>query len=304
MKNALIMRRRSTTICPGLMAGAALLGGRSAAERRMGRYMRAPDDHPGGGFDFPDEVDSLDGVPERARFLYLKDEATGKFKYDDVSKLRSALEHEKAARRSAAQKAADAKKWEELGKTPEEIKELLEAQANAEEDRLKKAGDFDSLKAQLESNHAAELAKREERISALTKQIEKLMYSDQVKTVLADKDVEGNPTLLMGPLRDRVKIEEDSETGEFRMTVLNADGHPMLNSSNQPATLKDLALQFKSDENYAGAFKGVNQSGGGTPNKQGGGAPINGKKRGEMTTSEKTAFIREHGHDEYNKLPY
>ena len=129
------------------------------------------------------------------------------------------------------------------------------------------------------------------------------MYSDQVKTVLADKEVEGNPTLLMGPLRDRVKIEEDSETGEFRMTVLNADGHPMLNSSNQPASLKDLALQFKGNEDYAGAFKGVNQSGGGTPNKQGAGGAIHTKKRSEMTTTEKTNFVREHGPDEYNKLP-
>lgn len=304
MKNALIMRRRSTTIRPGLMAGAALLGGRTAAERATGRLMRAPDDHPGGGFDFPETVDSLDGVPERARPLYVKDEATGKFKYDDVSSLKSALEHEKQQRRSLAQKNGTLAKWEKLGKTPEEIEGMLQQQAEAEQQRLKDSGDFDALKAQLETNHQSALAAKDERIGKLTKQIEKLLYSDQIKTVLSDKDVEGNPVLLMGPLRDRVKIEEDSETGEFRMTVLNADGHPMLNSSNQPATLKDLALQFKSDENYAGAFKGVNQSGGGTPNKSGGGAPINGKKRSEMSTTEKAAFVREHGADEYNKLPY
>lgn len=303
MKNALIMRRRSTTIRPGLMAGAALLGGRSAVERRMGRYMRAPDDHEPAPFAFPETVDTLDGVPERARPLYVKDEATGKFKYDDVSSLKSALEHEKQQRRSLAQKNGTLAKWEKLGKTPEEIEEMLTKQAEAEQQRLVDEGDFKSLKEQLEANHAAEITKREERINGLTKQIEKLMYSDQVKTVLADKDIEGNPTLLMAPLRDRVKIEEDSESGEFRLTVLNADGHPMLNSSNQPATLKDLALQFKGDENYAGAFKGVNQSGGGTPNKQGGGAPINGKKRGEMTTSEKTAYIREHGAEAYEQLP-
>lgn len=304
MKNALIMRRRSTTIRPALMAGAALLGGRTATERRMGRYLRDPEDHPPASFAFPETVDTLDSVPERARPLYVKDEATGKFKYDDISGLKSAFEHEKTARRSAAQKAAAAAKWEKLGKTPEEIQELLDAQAAAEEARLTEAGDFKSLKEQLEANHAAELGKRDERVTKLTKQIEKLMYSDQVKTVLADKEVEGNPTLLMGPLRDRVKIEEDSESGEFRMTVLNADGHPMLNASNQPATLKDLALQFKGDENYAGAFKGVNQSGGGTSNKSGSGAPINSKKRGEMTTTEKADFVREHGADEYNKLPY
>lgn len=304
MKNALIMRRRSTTIRPGLMAGAAPLGGRSAAERATGRLMRAPDDHSGGGFDFPETVDNLDGVPERARPLYVKDEATGKFKYDDVSSLKSALEHEKQQRRSLAQKNGTLAKWEKLGKTPEEIEEMLTQQAEAEQQRLRDSGDFDAIKKQLEDNHATAIAGKDERIGKLTKQIEKLLYSDQVKTVLADKDVEGNPVLLMGPLRDRVKIEEDSDSGEFRMTILNADGHPMLNSSNQPATLKDLALQFKGDENYAGAFKGVNQSGGGTPNKQGGGAPINGKKRSEMSTAEKTAFVRDHGADEYNKLPY
>jgi hypothetical protein len=80
----------------------------------------------------------------------------------------------------------------------------------------------------------------------------------------------------------------------------------MLNGENKPATLKDLFLEMKGKPEYAGAFKGVNNSGGGAPpNGSGGkgGAPEGQKKRSEMSNLEKVTYIRQHGQAEYEKLP-
>lgn len=312
--------RKSTFL--GGASGAALLGPMSATERRMGRYMRGPGDgdHPSGGggggstptptptpsasggFDFPDELDSLDNVPERARPLYVKDESSGKFKIDDLSGLRGALQHEKERRKTLAGENANLKKFKDLGKSPEEIQELLQREADAEEKRLKDEGDFESLKSQLQKNHADELEAKDKRISSLTKQIEKLMVTDNARAVLSEEDIQGNPTLLMPAIRDRVEVKENDE-GDFLLVVKRPDGTPMLNTSNEPASIRDLALELRGNSEYSGAFKGVNQSGGGAPNKSGGGAPSGNLSRSKMSVREKTAYIREHGQEAYMNLP-
>lgn len=285
------------------------LGGRpstfSAAERRMGRLMREgehPNDPPR-GFDFPDSVDSLDGVPAKAKPLYKKDEATGRFVYDDITGLKNALEHEKREKGTLKGQLSQLSAFKELGITADEARELLEQRRTAEEQRLIDAGDFKSLKEQMEANHAASLADKDAVISRYKKFIEKTLVSDNARAVLASDDIKGNATLLLPVIRDRVEVAESD--GEFQLVVKRPDGTPMLNEANGPATLKDLFMELRKAPEYADAFKGVNQSGGGAPNNPlGGGAPNGSLVRGKMSVKEKTAYISANGQEAYNNLPY
>ena len=261
---------------------------------------RLPATFEGEVFAFPDVVDSLDAVPERARGLYTAD--GDKFKYTDTGGLRNSLQSARNERDAARREAASAEAWKKLGKTPEEIEALLEKERTAEEEKARAEGNWDSLKTQMEDNHNTALAEKDKRINKLENTLKGTLIDSGLKSALADPEVEGNPLYLLPHLRGRVKFEETDEG--FTTVVLREDGSPMLNGQNLPATLKDLALEFRSDEKWASAFKGLNQSGGGaTGGNQGGGAGGGTKKRSEMSVHEKVAYIQANGQAKYEQLP-
>lgn len=251
-------------------------------------------------FAFPDTLDSLDGVPERARGLYT--EKDGKFVYTDTGALRNSLTNARNERDAAKRDAATAAALKALGKTPEEIQALIDAAAAAAEEEHTKKGNWEALKKQMEDNHNAALSEKDKKIAKLQGSLEKALIHDSARAALSDEEVGGNPLFLLPAIDGRVKLEE-TDNG-FKTVVLREDGTPQLNADNNPATLKDLFLEFKAKPDWANAFKGSGQSGGGAPNQQksGGGAP-NGKKRSEMSNSEKTAFIKEFGSEKYLALP-
>jgi hypothetical protein len=303
------------------LMGSASIGGMTAAERQMGRYMRAPDGHEGDGggaggagggsggggtgtgtIDLPDTLDTLDTLPAKLRPLYIKDDVTGKFNLDDVGSLRNAVGHIKNENKSLKGKMSQFKELENLGLSPDQIKQMAADRQSAEEKRLKDEGDFNALKQQLEENFNKEKNGWQGREQKLVGTISKILVDDAARAVLTDPSVDGNPTLLLPLIRDRVKVTETDDG--FGLQVLRPDGAPMLNPQNEPATLKDLFLEMKAKPEYAGAFRGVNQSGSGAPNGQGGdGGAIGSKKRSEMSTPEKVAFIAKNGQDAYFKLP-
>ncbi|MFG5778030.1 hypothetical protein ACFIQF_13230 [Comamonas sp. J-3] len=90
-------------------------------------------------------VDSLDSVPENVRDLYK--EVDGKFRldlegYEDPAGLKSALDKERLAAKEAGKQA---KAWSALGKTPEEIQELLQRLETDEDAKLIAAGKMDEV---------------------------------------------------------------------------------------------------------------------------------------------------------------
>lgn len=83
-------------------------------------------------------VDSLEAVDETYHDLYEPDGDRFKLKVEgieDTSGLKSALQKERKEREAREKQA---KAWERLGKSPEEIEELLEAQARADEAKAEK----------------------------------------------------------------------------------------------------------------------------------------------------------------------
>lgn len=264
----------------------------------MARMPRTNDD-----FAFPDVVDDINTVPERARGLY--EEKEGKFKYVGVDGLKSALTGTRAERDNAARDARAAAQYKALGKTPEEIKALMDAAAAAQEEKDRAEGNWDVLKQQMTDNHNNAIAEKDKRIKKLETSLERSEIDSGLQGVLADPEIGGDPLFLLPHMRGRVKLEETDDG--FKTVVLRADGSPMLNKENQPAKLKDLAGEFRGDERFASAFKGLNKSGGGGTgggNSGGEGGTGGGTtKKSDMSAVAKVAYIKEHGLAGYEKLP-
>lgn len=203
--------------------------------------------------------DKLDAIPEAQRALYV--ERDGKFHldvtgYEDPAGLKSALDKERIAARNFEKQS---KAWAALGKTPEEISELLELQRKADEDKMNKAGEWDRLKAQMNDQHTvaltAERAKSEAKDKALAKH---LVDAAAVSALAAAKGV---PELLLPHIRNAVKVIE--ENGEYAVRVLDSSGSPRVNGKGEFLSITDLVSEMRTSDVFSRAFDASGVTGGG-----------------------------------------
>jgi hypothetical protein len=234
----------------------------------------------------PFTVEALDKIPEAQRSLYTKTDSGFRLDvdgYEEPVALKSALDKERANARDAV---AQAKAWKALGKTPEEIQALVEAAAQAERDKLTKAGDFDKLRQQMNDAHTAELDKERGTSKAMRVQLEKYLVDAAAATALAA--AKGNAELLLPHVKARVKVIE--ENGEFAVRVVDAGGNPRVNGKGEFLSMTDLVDEMRQSDVYAPAFLAPAASGGGArPNA---GAP-GGSQKGRIdgTAEERTAYF-------------
>lgn len=214
----------------------------------------------------PMTVDAIDAIPEAQRSLYK--ESNGKFVldvdgYEDPVGLKTALQAERLNAKTASQQAAA---WKALGKTPEEIKALVDAAAQAEADKLGKSGEWDKLKQQMADQHRTELGKKDERISTLTKSLERrLIDADATAAIAAAKGV---PALLLPHVRASVKVIEDG--GDFKVQVVDAAGNPRVNGKGEFLSIADLVGEMRQSEVFGRAFEPSGTSGSGASGGSGG----------------------------------
>lgn len=235
-------------------------------------------------------VDSLDDLDETARTLYV--ERDGKFHLDvdgveDTSGLKSALQKERKEREARERQV---KAWERLGKSPEEIEELLEAQRKADEEKATKAGEWEKLRAQMNEKHQAELAKKDEALAAMRRRLEAELVD--AKAVAAIAAAKGVPELLLPHVQRHVKVDDD-----FNVLVVDAKGDPRVNSKGEPLTIADLVSEMRQSDLYGRAFEGSGQTGSGKqPDKAGGPGSTPGgvpKSWAEAKTpQEKAAYLK------------
>lgn len=205
-------------------------------------------------------IDSLETVPETVRSLYVPD--GDKFKLDvsgieDTSGLKSALQKEREAAKHAAKQVSA---WSSLGKTPEEIQELLEAQRKAEEDKATKNGEWEKLKAQMQEQSAAERQKLEQALKAKDGAIERYLIDAQA--VAAISELKGVPALLLPHVKAAVKVVDDD--GEYVTRVVDAQGNPRVNANGDFLTIKDLVSEMRQSEVFGRAFEASGTSGTGS----------------------------------------
>lgn len=172
---------------------------------------------------------------------------------EDVAGLRSALEDEKAKRRTAMERIkameAEAKKAEAKRAKEQGGDAAREAEERFAEERAQMA----AAKAQLE----AELHNR--------------LLEAEVSTALAKH--KGKLGLLSPVLKTRGKVEV-LEDGTRRVVVVDSDGKPQLSKrkgqQGQPMTLDELTESLKADKDFLPAFEGNGVGGSGASHATGG----------------------------------
>jgi hypothetical protein len=218
-------------------------------------------------------VDTLESVPEAVRGAYVPKD--GKFHLDfeieDTTGLKRALESERGLNKAAKDKVAA---WERLGKSPEEIDEMLAAERTKAEQLAIKAGKFDEVLAKKLGDQKLEydgkISTAEKQRQSALKIAEQAVVNTSLATALIkakanEQGLKGAPKLF----GDRVKIEFD-DAGSASSSILDADGKPMVGSlSNGLANYDDLVKEIMKE--FPNFFEGTG-AGGGTPPKGGGGS--------------------------------
>lgn len=242
-------------------------------------------------------VDNLENVQENLRNLYI--EKDGKYQLDvsgieDTGGLKSALDKEREAHKRL-EKAT--KSWEKLGKTPEEIAEILQAHEDAEKVKAEKAGDWEKLKAQMNDSHAKAIAEKDTQLSNMRKALEANLIDAQATAAIAA--AKGVPELLLPHVKSHVKVVEND--GNYTVAVVDAKGDPRIDGKGEPLTIADLVAEMKQSEIFGRAFEGTGQTGSGKlPTNAGGGTTL---KRSQMTPKQRTEYMSEHGQAAYLTLP-
>lgn len=243
------------------------------------------------------EVDSLDSVPEEHRALY--QEVDGKFRLtvdglpeqEDTSGLKLALNRER-------QRGKSAEKYEKLGLTPEQVKELIDAEEQRAQQKLKDEGDFKTLLAQHQEKWDGERTaiegERDEARNALRSYAgESAFISELAKQGATEEGIAALPSLFVS------RINVSIEGGSANLEIMQSDGKTPLagTSDNGTATLTDLVKE--ASEKFPSLFKSEQKGGGGKPPDTAGGTPA--KKWSEMSSGEKVRLHRENP-KEYERI--
>ncbi|HSW65279.1 MAG TPA: hypothetical protein VLH56_18505 [Dissulfurispiraceae bacterium] len=197
-------------------------------------------------------VDSLDGMDDSIRSLYV--ESNGKFTLDvdgidKAESVQTAIRREREARKEAE------KRLKELGNlSREDIDELESLRAEAA-----KARGAEDIVNQLKARHQKELEAREKQAQAYRASLEKTVLESTASKLLAEH--KGNVSLLMPHIQSALRVEEAD--GQFQVVPANA------------ASLEEVVTGLKST--FPQAFSDSGHSGGGAPGGGGGGGIGKGK---------------------------
>lgn len=215
-------------------------------------------------------VDTLDAVDENLRSLYVADGAKFKLQVADLDDTISSRVSEatKRANKEAEGERLKRKQWETLGKTPDEIQAIIDAQAKLDEEKARKAGEFDKILAQVNENTAKQIKAKDEVIASKDKTLHRYLIDSQATAAIAA--AKGVPDLLLPHVQRHVRVQE--KDGDHKVVVVDAAGDPRVNGKGEPLTISDLVSEMKQSEIYGRAFDGSGQSGSGTQPANGSGA--------------------------------
>lgn len=233
-------------------------------------------------WNFEDSVDSIDAVPEEYRPGYapaqdgkfaLKPEfkpfaATILGNVNALTKVRTDLTK---SNKESADRRLVIKAFEDLltasGVTAEEGKpahEALKSHLDDLQSKVKNGGELkvnlENLRKDFEKQTAAVKTEADGKVTKMTKTLEKHLIGDVSKSALTK--YEGNATLLMPAIRDRVKVVADGD--DYVVRVVEADGSVRIDTkTGQPMTIEALVGELKTNPDYAMAFKSTAAGGSG-----------------------------------------
>jgi len=224
--------------------------------------------------------EDADEIPEALREHYAENddglhvlqlEGANGWAVEDVSKLRSTLGKLKDAEKKAR---GELQGFRQLERSPEDIQaalqQLEEQQANGQDESERIA----ALRRELEQVRSAsqqELQKAtqplQEKLDRRTDQVRNLIRDNALTQAIASRG--GKPKVLMPALKEQLHVEED-DNGNLMAVVVDDEGTPRVTGKDlQPMGIDALVDEYQADPDWAGAFPGTNNSGGGAPPSQG-----------------------------------
>lgn len=217
-------------------------------------------------------VDKIEDIEEAHRAMYV--EKDGRFHLDvdgidDHPLVAKLKQQQEAARRAERAMKTQVEAWEKLGKTGEEIANLIAAEEANKQTALERAGEWDKLKQQMNDKHLQEIKKWEGLTDAEKQNNAKLRaklerYLVDAKATAAIAAAEGEPELLLPIVKKFMKVAEDPDTGEFSTSIVDDKGDARVNGKGDPLTVDELLAEMKSSEKLGRAFKASGSSGGGS----------------------------------------
>lgn len=182
------------------------------------------------------------------------------FALENTEGLRTALSKERT-NREAAERKLDAFKDLDPVKAKEAIGKVAEMANWKPEDKIREQ--IAAVTQQLADKHTGEKTKLEERLTKLTRQLEKVLIDAEAATAIAEQ--KGSATLLLPHVRATSRMRQ-TDTGEFVVEILDDKGNVRLSpkpGSTAPMTIAELVGSMKTQTDFAQAFAGSGASGSG-----------------------------------------
>lgn len=189
--------------------------------------------------------------------------------FEDVTPLKTALMHEKKARKEATEKVT-----------------LLEGEVETLTSRAGNAGDIEkSWQKKLEQAEQKAKVKQD----ALSQQLRTVLVDNVAQTIAGE--ISTAPELIVPHIQKRLTIDE--QDGKMITRVLDGDGKASALSVNE------LKSEIIADKRFAPIITGSKASGGGA---NGGQPPAGGKAFKEMNEAEKVALHRAVGPAKFKEM--
>ena len=182
---------------------------------------------------------------------------------EDVAGLKRTLSEERTSRKALEKAVAQ---FEGIDDAAAAREALTQMRAGA----LKSSKELDEFRKQLEAKVGADLAKKDQAVSALTKQLTEQLVDGAALKAIAEAG--GNPKLLMPILRSAVKAEMGTD-GTFAVTLHDEQGKQLVSTAagaTGPMGIAEFVSQLRTQPEFKGAFAGSGTGGSGASSATGG----------------------------------
>ncbi len=182
---------------------------------------------------------------------------------EDVGGLKRTLSEERTTRKALEKTVAQFEGIDDAAAAREALTQMKAG-------KLKSSAELEEFRKQLEAKVGADLAKKDQALSALTKQLTEQLVDGAALKAIAEAG--GNPKLLMPILRSAVKAEMDA-SGTLAVTLHDEQGKQLVSTAagaTGPMGIAEFVSQLRGQPEFKAAFAGSGTGGSGASSAAGG----------------------------------